>query len=240
MQVDEIGLQEIGLSKVDLSNSGCNVGETNIGNLIADSYVNAYMDQEPEEGSWAVATIAWTNCGGIRTSLGKGCKYSLKIQLFKKFKQLTILALNYGDFVGVTPFDNTLDIMQLTGKTIKEALEHAVAAATPEDFYSYYQVQVSGMKILYNVTNPVGEKVDSVQILCNKCVVPEYLPLDEEEIYSVIVPSYMAGGKDGFTMLLDHKGHQAGRVLDIDGFINYVTATTPLFTSKSGRITLVK
>lgn len=130
--------------------------------------------------------------------------------------------------------------MKLTGKTIKEVLEHAVGAATPEDFYSYNQIQVSGLKIVYNVTNPVGEKVASVRILCNKCVVPEYLPLDEEEIYSTIVTSFMAGGKDGFTMLLDHKGHQTGRLLDIDGFINYVSATTPVYTSKAGRITLVK
>lgn len=110
--------------------------------------------------------------------------------------------------VGVTPFDNTLDIMELTGKTIKEALEHAVGEATPEDFYSYYQLQVSGMKIVYNVTNPVGSKVVSVKILCNKCIVPEYLPLDEEEVYAAIVPSYTAAGKDGFTMLLDFKSHQ--------------------------------
>lgn len=117
-------------------------------------------------------------------------------------------AINYGDLVGVTPFDNSLDIMQLTGKTIKEALEHAANEATPENFYSYNQLQVSGMKIVYNVTNPIGEKVVSVKILCNKCVVPKYLPLDEEEVYSAIVPSFIAGGKDGFTMLLDHKGHQ--------------------------------
>lgn len=130
--------------------------------------------------------------------------------------------------------------MKLTGKTIKEALEHAVNEATEDDFYSYNQLQVSGMKIVYNVTNPVGEKVTSVRILCNKCVVPEYLPLDDEEIYSAIVPSFIAGGKDGFTMLLEHKGHQTGRLLDIDGLINYVTATTPVYTSKAGRITLVK
>lgn len=80
VDVDLIGLQEIGLSKVDLTKTGCNVGETNIGNLITDSYVNAYMDQDAEEGSWAVATVSFTNCGGIRSSLGKGCNYSIKIK----------------------------------------------------------------------------------------------------------------------------------------------------------------
>lgn len=83
VEVDLIGLEEIGLSKVDLSNAGCNVGETNIGSFIADSYVYAYMDQEPEEGSWAPATISFTNCGGIRSSIGKGCNYILKI-LYKR------------------------------------------------------------------------------------------------------------------------------------------------------------
>lgn len=98
--------------------------------------------------------------------------------------------------------------MQLTGKTIKEMLEYGVHEATPDDFYSYYQLQVSGLNIVYNVTNPIGDKVVSVKILCNKCIVPKYLPLDEDEVYPVIVPSYTAAGKDGFTMLLDHKGHQ--------------------------------
>lgn len=88
VDVDLIGLREIGISRVDLSNSGCHVGETNIGNLITDSYVNAYMDQEAEKGSWAVATIAFTNCGGIRSSLGKGCNYSFKIKYLRKLKQL--------------------------------------------------------------------------------------------------------------------------------------------------------
>lgn len=55
-----------------------------------------------------------------------------------------------------------------------------------------------GMKMVIDVNRPIGERVLSVDVLCRKCAVPEYHPLDPKEIYRVIIGSYMAGGGDSF------------------------------------------
>ena len=50
---------------------------------------------------------------------------------------------------------------------------------------------------------PVNQRVVSLSMLCTKCRVPKYEPLDLEETYTVVMPSYIVGGGDGFTMIKD-------------------------------------
>lgn len=62
-----------------------------------------------------------------------------------------------------------------------------------------------GLKVVYNVTNPVGYRVESLDVLCNECLNPEYFPLDESKMYRIIAMSYLANGGDGFNMVRDNK-----------------------------------
>lgn len=57
---------------------------------------------------------------------------------------------------------------------------------------------ITGLKVVYNVSMPVNSRVVSVDVLCNKCLVPTYLPLDDTEKYRLVVGSFLAGGGDGF------------------------------------------
>lgn len=57
-----------------------------------------------------------------------------------------------------------------------------------------------GLKVTFNVTRPVGNRVVSVDVLCNKCDVPKYERLDPKKMYRVIVNSFLANGGDGFVM----------------------------------------
>ncbi|MBI5639453.1 MAG: 5'-nucleotidase C-terminal domain-containing protein [Nitrospirae bacterium] len=96
-RVDAVLNEEIGVSKVELDGENVRLGETNLGNLIADIMMAA---------SGADATII--NGGGIRTGLKKGI-------------------LRAKDIYSVLPFDNYIVAVRLTGKEIRGALEHGVS-----------------------------------------------------------------------------------------------------------------
>lgn len=55
----------------------------------------------------------------------------------------------------------------------------------------------------YDISRPVNQRVVSLSVLCTKCRVPKYEPLDPEEIYTVVMPSYIVSGGDGFSMIKD-------------------------------------
>jgi 2',3'-cyclic-nucleotide 2'-phosphodiesterase (5'-nucleotidase family) len=81
-----------------------------------------------------------------------------------------------------------------------EALEYSAA-----DYEKVNFLQLSGVHVVYNVSQPVGERVKSVDVLCRQCDVPVYEPLSVEKMYRMIVPSWIASGGNGFTMFGEHR-----------------------------------
>lgn len=59
---------------------------------------------------------------------------------------------------------------------------------------------MSGIRVVYNLTQPSYARVHSVDVLCTECEVPEYVPLDEFKQYKVIVNEFMGLGGHGYTM----------------------------------------
>lgn len=53
----------------------------------------------------------------------------------------------------------------------------------------------------YDLSKPVNQRVASLSLLCTECRVPKYEPLDPQKTYTVVMPSYMVGGGDNFTMI---------------------------------------
>lgn len=98
----------------------------------------------------------------------------------------------------------------------------------------------SGIKIVYNVTEPVGRRVISVDLLCNECAVPKYYPLDRTQIYPVIVNSFMAGGGDGMTIISEQKRNHIVGPLDMDVAIKYVEKQSPIMIGIEGRTTILQ
>lgn len=49
-----------------------------------------------------------------------------------------------------------------------------------------------------DVRRPIGNRVVSVDVMCRKCIVPEYQPLDPIAVYRILVGSYIGSGGDGF------------------------------------------
>lgn len=62
-------------------------------------------------------------------------------------------------------------------------------------------LQVSGLRVTYNVSLPAHHRVTDVQVLCAACDVPSYGPLLTNTTYRVLMSSFLNTGGDGFEML---------------------------------------
>lgn len=173
------------------------------------------MNKESDDDGWTYATIAMTNPGGVRGTLTAG-------------------VLTYSDLVTTTPFENTVDTLELEGRYIKEAMEFSARSNSPSI------LQIAGMKVVYNMTMPAYQRVVSLHVLCRLCDVPRYELLKDNEWYRVAVNNFLLQNGDNFAMIRDNaRNHKVGDV-DIDALTNYVEAISPIsVVTPHGRTTFV-
>jgi len=136
-------------------------GETNLGNLATDAMLKA-----------SGADVVITNGGGIRASIEVG-------------------DITLGNAFEVFPFGNTLVTIEVTGATIKAALEHGVDAY-PEVAGKF--PHVAGMTYKIDPSKEVGNRV--VEILVNG------EEIDLEKTYALATNDFMASGGDGYEMFI--------------------------------------
>lgn len=127
---------------------------------------------------------------------------------------------------------NLLILVEIQGKWIKEALEFG--------FQTSSVLQVSGLKVVFDRSNPIGNRIDSLHVLCRVCSVPKYSPINMEEWYRIVMPSFLGNGGDGFVMLRDHRRNHKVGLLDIDALVEYVENMSPIgVTGVKGRIRFI-
>lgn len=213
--VDVKGKEVVGSIKVTGSNSACYNGECLMGTIQAEAMLQSVLDSD--DAGWAYATVAITNPGGVRGPLLAG-------------------ELTYSDLVTTTPFENTIDTMELEGKYIKEALEFSVRFADGPSV-----LQIAGMKVVYDFTKPAYQRVKSLDILCRMCDVPRYEPLQEDTWYRVAVNNFLLNNGDNFSMIRDNgRNHKVGDV-DIDTLRAYIEKNSPItLVTPRARTTILK
>lgn len=118
-------------------------------------------------------------------------------------------SITYGDLRAVAPFPNTVDIVRITGDTLRRMLEFSVAEYDPsalEPFGGFLQVSGilatknsfyyttpdsynifaniivtnSGIHVTFDVSRPKGDRVVELMARCNECRIPNYLPVEPE------------------------------------------------------------
>lgn len=213
--VDAVALREVGTVKTTLYQRDCAFGECNIGSFVCDAYSNYFVDHpdyQENDGSWTYGTISITNAGGIRTTLAPG-------------------VITYDDLFTSLPFQNKIDTFELKGEHLLEAMEFSAAA------YSFYNfLQFSGMKVVFNVSEPVNHRVISIDVLCRHCDVPRYEKLDLNQWYRLIVPSFIGSGGNGYVAFgKNRRNHRAGDKFDIEIVELYLKKLSPVIQRKDGR-----
>ena len=55
----------------------------------------------------------------------------------------------------------------------------------------------------YDISKQALQRVVSASVRCLECAVPRYLPLDEDQEYSILLSEFLIGGGDGYSMFTD-------------------------------------
>lgn len=158
--------QTVGRSKValDARSAENRTGETNVGNMVAEAFRRA-----------TGADVALMNGGSIRadTIISPG-------------------ALTKRDLLSILPFNNKVVKLELTGATLRAALENGVSRSAEEGQPGRFP-QVAGLRFSFDASRAPGSRV--VDVTVNR------QPLNESRKYTLATLNFLAiDGGDGYSM----------------------------------------
>jgi len=178
---------------LDVSRAGLRGGESNAGNLVADSLLHAYdravagLDL-PERGP-DNPVVAIMNSGGIRQNAGDTLPTS-------------------GSAPGEIFLVNTLDVLPFPNAV------SVVGNVTPADLKAVFEVsgrrypatsgaflQVAGITAVYDPSRPAGDRVVSLTLAGGARVVVDRAIVEGAPSVAIVTSSFVADGGDGYTML---------------------------------------
>ena len=142
----------------------------------------APLDKDQDDGEYPLGTfvanaqrnllradVSLMNNGGIRASLPSG-------------------TVTYENLFAVQPFGNRIVVVFLTGKELRQVLEHSLETGVPT-------AHVSGITVTWDSTRPPGQRVAQVTFTGKK-------KLADNDTYRLAVNDYLASGGSGYTMLV--------------------------------------
>jgi 5'-nucleotidase len=139
--------------------------ETNVGSFVADAFRKA-----------TAADVALLNGGSIRADI-----------------TINPGDLTKRDVLSILPFANPVVKLEVTGATLRAALEHGVSRSA-EDKEPGRFPQVSGLRFTFDARRPPGSRVLEVTV--------NNQPLDDKKSYTLATTTFIAvDGGDGYTML---------------------------------------
>ncbi|KAG5277446.1 hypothetical protein AALO_G00117710 [Alosa alosa] len=195
----------------------CRFRECNLGNLICDAMVDHNI-KYADEVQWNHVSACLLNGGAVRSPIDERARNG---------------SITMEDLIAVLPFGSTFDLLQLKGSTIRKAFEHGVrrhGGGTGEF------LQVSGFQVEFDLSREPFQRVTSVHILCTECRVPRYEPMEDEKVYKLVMPSYIADGGDGYTMIKEEKLKHDSGDLDIAVVERYISESKRVHPAVEGRI----
>jgi 5'-nucleotidase len=176
--------------------------ETNLGSYIADAYRKALK-----------ADVALFNGGSIRAG-----------------KMYVAGALTKRDVMAILPYENPIVKIEITGATLRAALEHGVSRSAEEKEPGRFP-QVSGVRFTFDASRPAGKRVTSIEVGGQ--------PLDDKKTYTLATNTFVAlKGGDGYTMFAGAKmlvNEENGPVEPVV-LMNAISAEKEIAPQTDGRI----
>ena len=177
-------------------------GETNVGDLIAEAYRRATH-----------AEIGLVNGGSIRSD-----------RLYEPGP------ITHADVHAILPFNNPVVALEVTGRTLRAALEHGLSKIGLEKADGRF-LQVAGLTFRYMPGRSPGARLVEVRV--------GDTALDENTTYSVAISQYLVNGGDGYEMFRDARylsTPEPGRD-EASAFIKYIESLQSLDVQPDHRIT---
>ncbi len=194
----------IGKIQGDLTRAPSALGESTLGDVIADAQLTA--TSAADKGA---AQVAFMNPGGIRADL-KTTDVSSGNE--------AIGEVTYGEAFTVQPFGNSLVTKTMTGDQIRRLLQQQFVGCGGQGTQRILQISTS---ITYQ-SNPAGatcaDKIGSITV--------GGVVLTPTTSLRVTMNSFLAAGGDGFTVF-NEGTNPLGGAQDIDAFAAYLTAANP-------------
>ncbi|WP_428953820.1 bifunctional metallophosphatase/5'-nucleotidase [Streptomyces sp. cg35] len=210
--------QAVGHISADIPGRGAGTPEEPLGDLIADAQLAHAKSLDPKAG------LALMNPGGVRSDL-----------VFKASGSEGDGVVTYGEAFTVQPFSNTVNLVDLTGAQVIQALQQQVSG--PNEASPKILQPSAGLTYTLDMTKAGAARVvvDSIRL--------DGAAIDPAATYRVAMNSFLAGGGDGFTALGQGKNPLVGAD-DLKAFNDYLTANSsaadPIEPPKADRITIVK
>lgn len=216
----------VGQSKVILVGNNCRQQECNMGNLITDSMIHTRASlYTVTDHHWTDAAIALVQGGGVRATIDKVSNGGNG-------------DITMGELDTVLPFKNKLFVVELQGKALKEVFEFSVSKYNDLKLGVASFLQVSGVRVTYDLKKPANERVESLEVICRDCEVPKYEQVDDNKNYGVIITDFLKEGGDGFSIFIDKKVIYEFPANDIDTTVEYIRNVSPVYTPIESRITV--
>jgi 2',3'-cyclic-nucleotide 2'-phosphodiesterase (5'-nucleotidase family)/predicted AlkP superfamily phosphohydrolase/phosphomutase len=208
----------IGTQTGDILRHPTRLGESAMGNLVADVIRLRYPDAE----------AALTNSGGLRANLtfapppppvqggGPG-------------------EITWGEAFNVLPFGNRTALTTITGEQLTAALLNGFIPACDPAFTGGTGrfPQVSGLKVVFhcNGTTPVVDSVGRAPDGPGGTITP----IGPADTIRIVTNDFMLGGGDGYTALAGGTDVQQPELM-LDVFVAYIRANSPVSAAVEGRI----
>ncbi|MFE2478554.1 bifunctional metallophosphatase/5'-nucleotidase [Streptomyces sp. NPDC001194] len=214
-----VASRPMGYISADIAGRGSEAPEKPLGDMIADAQLEATAP-----AAKGGAQLAIMNPGGIRADLA-----------YKAAGGEGDGVVTYGESYTVQPFNNLMNVVDLTGAQLITALQQQVSGTVNGPNPKILQVS-KGFTYTLDMTKAGADRivVDSVKL--------NGAAIDPAKTYRVAMNEFLAGGGDGFTVLKDHKNKLVG-VPDLEAFNAYLAKSTeaaPLAPPAADRITVVK
>ncbi|MFD7497574.1 bifunctional metallophosphatase/5'-nucleotidase [Streptomyces sp. NPDC059832] len=208
-----------GYITADINGRGSTAPEKPLGDLIADAQLEGLA---PADKGGAV--VAFMNPGGIRADL-----------VHKASGSEGDGVVTYGESFTVQPFTNMMNVVDLTGAQLIEALQQQVSGSNEA---SPKILQVSkGLTYTLDMTKTGAARVVTDTIKLNGEAI------DPAKSYRVAMNEFLAGGGDGFAALGQGTNKLVGPS-DLDVFNAYLaahsSAEAPLAPPATDRITVIQ
>ncbi|KAL0818302.1 hypothetical protein ABMA28_008788 [Loxostege sticticalis] len=219
-EVDAVGKEVLGTSLVTLNRSWCRRRECNMGSWACDGFLEEMMSMATGD-EWNYADVCLVNAGGLRVQINPG----------NVTTESLLMAM---------PFENYVQVYDLKGEYLLEALEFSVGVNLQGgELDSGRMLQIGGMRVVFNVSAPIGSRVASVKVRCTRCDVPEYRPLDTGATYRVVSQNYIGDGGSGFTMLSEHRENLINLKVDYVMMQDFMRRQGTVVQDLDGRIQIV-
>lgn len=195
----------------DLTRALTPAGESTMGLVIAD----AQLAGARADG----AVAAFMNPGGVRADL-----LAATIAGGEQPGEAT-----YGELFAVQPFGNTMMTLTVTGAQLELMLEQQWSLVGGAERANILQPS-AGFTYTWDASRAIGDRVAPSSIRIGGA------PVVPTATYRIAVNAFLAGGGDGFAVLVEGTDRVAGP-LDIDALEAYLAAHSPLTPPATGRIT---